>query len=197
MPCFRVVPACEVEGQHQPYRLVRQPATSSDERSPQPLLGHLDMPPASFRSQNMNRFRVPSLLVVISFHPTRLGADGRSLIGHQLLGRLVETDHGMVPGTGPARPPLPRTPRSRGAPLLLLPRFESIWRTVRGRCSRLATTFGAVGSSSPRVLPSLDGYQMCFLSAVHLRFCPGRGRSLSALSSPSFTKCAHVRPSYQ
>ena len=59
------------------------------------LLGHLDMSPASFGLTEHEQVSGPVslVLVVISFHTTRLGPDGRSLIGHQLPRRLVETDH--------------------------------------------------------------------------------------------------------
>ena len=112
--------------QHQPYRLgvriclIDQPSHLMSEVHSSALLGHLDMPPTRFRLTEHEQVSCPVslVLVVISFHPTRLGPDSGPLISHQLLGRLVEADHGMVPGrsldgTGPARPPFePRTLRS-------------------------------------------------------------------------------------
>ena len=50
--------------------------------------------PASFRLTERGFGSRFACIQVISF--TLLGPDGRSLVGHQLLGRLVETDHGMV-----------------------------------------------------------------------------------------------------
>ena len=74
--------------QHQPYRLcvrvclVNQPPHLMSEVHSSAPLGHLDMPPASFRLTEHEQVSsaVSLVLVVISFHPTRLGADGRSLI---------------------------------------------------------------------------------------------------------------------
>ena len=79
--------------QHQPYRLcvrvclVNQPPHLMSEVHSSALLGHLDMSPASFRLTEHEQVSgaVPLVLVVISFNPTRLGPDGRSLIGHQAL----------------------------------------------------------------------------------------------------------------
>ena len=92
------------------------------------------------------------------------------------------------------------------APLLPLPRLEfvffSIWRTVSGEMlseNPIATTLPASSRSDHRVCPSGAALQVmatrcasCLL--LNLRFCPGRGRSLSALSSPSFTNRVRTRP---
>ena len=128
--------------QHQPYRLcvrvclVNQPPHLMSEVHSSAPLGHLDMPPASFRLTEHEQVSsaVSLVLVVISFHPTRLGADGRSLIDHQLLGRLVETDHGMVRvvvcvvQVQHVLHPSHELPAHLGdAPLLLLPRLEFVF----------------------------------------------------------------------
>ena len=148
--------------QHQPYRLcvrvciINQPPHLMSEVHSSAPLGHLDMPPASFRLTEHEQVSsaVSLVLVVISFHPTRLGPDDRSLIGHQLPGCLVETDHGMVRvvvrGTGPARPPF-GTPRSPpGCTTPSSSKFDLA--TVSRECSRQTPSPPPVGSSNPRVL---------------------------------------------
>ena len=166
-------------------------------------LGHLDMPPASFRLTEHEQVSsaVSLVLVVISFHPTRLGPDDRSLIGHQLPGCLVETDHRMVrvvvcvvqvQHVLHSSHELPA--HLRDAPLLLLPRLEfvflSIWRTVSREM--LSANPIATKLDRPSACPSgasLHAMAIRCASCLpsNLRFCPGRGRSLSALSSSSFT----------
>ena len=116
-------------------------------------------------------------------------------------GCLVETDHGMVrvglmvqvQHVLHSSHELPA--HLRDAPLLLLPRLEfvflSIWRTVEGDALGKPHRHHLVGKQLDRPIrvsfgcvAARDGYQMCFLSA-DLRFCPGRGRSLSAPVPPS------------
>ena len=81
-----------------------------------------------------------------------------------------------------------------------LPRLEfvffSIWRTVSGEMlseNPIATTLPA---KRPSRCPSGSGEATRCASCLplSLRFCPGRGRSLSALSSPSFTNRVRTRP---
>ena len=93
--------------QHQPYRLcvrvclVNQPPHLMSEVHSSALLGHLDMSPASFRLTEHEQVSgaVPLVLVVISFNPTRLGPDGRSLIGHH----VAWTSRRNRPRDGPGR----------------------------------------------------------------------------------------------
>ena len=61
-------------------------------------LGHLDVPPSALRFTEHEQIAraVAYVLGVIAFHPARPSLNGRPLIGHQLLGCLVETDHGTV-----------------------------------------------------------------------------------------------------
>ena len=207
--------------QHQPYRLcvrvciINQPPHLMSEVHSSAPLGHLDMPPASFRLTEHEQVSsaVSLVLVVISFHPTRLGPDDRSLIGHQLPGCLVETDHGMVrvvvcvvqvQHVLHSSHELPA--HLRDAPLLLLPRLEfvflSIWRTVSREmlsANPIATTLSASSWIVQSACPSgasLHAMAIRCASCLpsNLRFCPGRGRSLSALSSSSFTNRVRTRP---
>ena len=191
--------------------LVCQPPHLMCEVHSSATLGHLDMPPASFRLTEHEEVSGPVSLVfiVISFHPARLGPDGRSLVGHQLLGRLVETDHGIrgrsLDGTGPARPPLQTSAHLRDAPFLLRPRLEfvflSTWRTVSKEmlsANPIATTLPAklqvqcVCPSGASLQAMATKCASCLPS--NLRLCPGRGRSMSALSSPSCTYRVRTRP---
>ena len=150
--------------------LVCQPPHLMCEVHSSATLGHLDMPPTSFRLTEHEQVSsaVSLVLVVISFHPTRPCPDGRSLISHQLLGRLVETDHGMV-GVVVLMVQVQHVLHSShelsahlwDAPLLLLPRFEfvflSTWRTVSKEmlsANPIATTLPASSCSVQCVCPS-------------------------------------------
>ena len=94
----------------------------------------------------------------------------------------------------------------RDAPLLLLPRLEfvflSIWRTVSREmlsANPIATTLSASSWIVQSACPSgasLHAMAIRCASCLpsNLRFCPGRGRSLSALSSSSFTNRVRTRP---
>ena len=128
--------------QHQPYRigvricLINQPSHLMSEVHSSALLGHLDMPPTGFRLTEHEQVAGPVslVLVVISFHPTRLGPDSGPLISHQLLGCLVEADHGMVRvvvlmvQVQHILHSSHELPAHLGdAPLLLLPRFEFVF----------------------------------------------------------------------
>ena len=155
--------------------IINQPPHLMSEVHSSAPLGHLDMPPASFRlTEHEQVSSAVSLVLVV--RPTRLGPDDRSLIGHQLPGCLVETDHGMVDlrGTGPARPE-PRTPRSPpGHHSWLEFVFLSICHRLEGDALGIATTWKQL-DPNPRVLR----VRRCtrWLSDVRLPsnlFCPGR-----------------------
>ena len=189
--------------QHQPLSLCEGmhhlPATSSDERSPQQCAARSPrMPPASFRLTEHEQVSsaVSLVLVVISFHPTRLGPDDRSLIGHQLPGCLVETDHGMVRVVVCVVQVQHVLIRATNSPLTsgmhhsfffhLEFVFLSIWRTVSREmlsANPIATTLSASSWIVQSACPSgastaRDGYQMCFLSAVQLAGRMSRSRAL-------------------
>ena len=88
------------------------------------------------------------------------------------------------------------------APLIPLPWLElvllSIWGTVSGdilSANSIATTLSASSLSDHRVCPSgaalhVMATRCASCLPLNLRFPPGRGRSLSALSSPSLTNRA-------
>ncbi len=210
--------------QHQPYRfcmrvcLVCQPPHLMCEVHSSATLGHLDMPPASFRLTEHEQVSGPVslVLVVILFHSTRPGPDGRFLVGHQLLGRLIETDHGMV-GVVVFMVQVQHILHSshelpahlRDAPFLLRPRLEfvflSVWRTVSREmlsANPIWTTLSASSCSVQCVCPSGASLQAMATRCAsclpsNLRLCPGRGRSISALSSPSCTNCVRTRPTVE
>ena len=182
------------------------------------LLGHLDMPPASLRLTEHEQVSCPVslVLVVISFHPPRLGPDSGPLISHQLLGCLVEADHGMVRVVvfviqvqHVLHPSHELPAHLRDTPLLLLPRLElvffSIWRTVSREmlsANPIATTLSASSCSVQSAWPSGASLHATAIRCAsclpsNLRFCPGRGRSLSALSRPSFTNRVRTRPTVE
>ena len=206
--------------QHQPRLCVRvciinqPPHLMSEVHSSAPL-GHLDMPPASFRLTEHEQVSSAVSLVLVVISPDPACADDRSLIGHQLPGCLVETDHGMVrvvvcvvqvQHVLHSSHELPA--HLRDAPLLLLPRFEfvflSIWRTVSREmlsANPIATTLSASSWIVQSACPSgasLHAMAIRCASCLpsNLRFCPGRGRSLSALSSSSFTNRVRTRPTW-
>ena len=90
--------------EHQPYRLcarvclVNQPPHLMSEVHGSATLGHLDMPPATFGFTEHEQVAgaVSLVLVVISLHPSRPCPYSGPFISHQLLGCLIETDHGMI-----------------------------------------------------------------------------------------------------
>ena len=67
-----------------------RPATSSERSYGSAALGHLASP---FGSEPC---ACRCVCTRIAFYPARPSLNGRPLIGHQLLGCLVETDHGTV-----------------------------------------------------------------------------------------------------
>ena len=138
------------------------------------------------------------------------------LSAHQLLGRLVETDHGMV-GVVVFMVQVQHILHSshelpahlRDAPFLLRPRLEfvflSVWRTVSREmlsANPIWTTLSASSCSVQCVCPSGASLQAMATRCAsclpsNLRLCPGRGRSMSALSSPSCTNCVRTRPTVE
>ncbi len=182
--------------QHQPYRLcvrvciINQPPHLMSEIHSSAPLGHLDMPPASFRLTEHEQVSsaVSLVLVVISFHPTRLGPDDRSLIGHQLPGCLVETDHGMVRVVvfvvqvqHVLHSSHELTAHLRDAPLLLLPRLEfvflSIWRTVSREmlsANPIATTLSASSWIVQSACPSGASLHAMAISVKRQELCTSR-----------------------
>ena len=97
----------------------------------------------------------------------------------------------------------------RDAPFLLRPRLEfvflSVWRTVSREmlsANPIATTLSASSCSVQCVCPSGASLQAMATRCAsclpsNLRLCPGRGRSMSALSSPSCTYCVRTRPTVE
>ena len=166
------------------------------EQSPQQCVARSDMPPTGFRLTEHEQVAGPVSLVVAIV--TRLGPDSGPLISHQLLGCLVEADHGivrvvvlMVPHILHSSHELPA--HLRDAPLLLLPRLEfvflSIWRTVSREmlsANPIATALSAMSCMRPvRV-----AFDRCTRRLSGTCFCPGRVRSVRV--PPSQTACVHA-----
>ena len=176
----------------------RLPATSSDVRSPQqcdarsPRHGQ-----PAFGSQNMKRFRVPfRLFIVSSTLPGLAPMDGLLSATSCLESR--RNNHGMV-GVVVLMVQVQHVLHSshelpahlRDAPFLLRPRLDlSTWRTVSKEMSRQtpSPTFGKPASSACVLRAHRQAMATSALPAYRpMRLCPGRGRSMSALSSPSCT----------
>ena len=181
-------------------------------------LGHLHVSESSHRLAGHEQVAsaVSLVLVVISLYPARLGPDSRPLIGHQLLGCLIEADHRMIGVVGLVvqvkhilHPGHELPAYLRDAPFLLLPRLEfvffSVWRTVSREmlsANPIWTTLSASSCSVQCVCPSGASLQAmatrcasCIPSS--LRLWPGLGRSLSAPSSPSCTNRVRTRPTVE
>ena len=147
-----------------------QPASASDERSPQQCDARSDMPPPAlgFAEHEQVAGAVSLILGVIAFHTSGPRLNCRSHILDQLLGCLIETDHWtvwvmvLVVQVQHILHPSHELPTHFGnAPLLPLPRLEfvffSIWRTVSGEMlseNPIATTLPASSRSDHRVCPS-------------------------------------------
>ena len=67
------------------------------------------------------------------------------------------------------------------------------WPASNRKVQRVCPSGGALQATATRACPVLDtGWASCFPSS--LRRCPGRGRSLRALSNPPSTKRCRTRP---
>ena len=77
---------------------IPQPAHLMGEVGHGATLGHCHVPPARQRLTGHEQVPGPVALVLVikPLPPARLGRDGRPLLGHQLLGGLVETDYGPL-----------------------------------------------------------------------------------------------------
>ena len=167
----------------------RQPATSSDERSPQQCAAR--SPRHACRLAGFEcRFA------------TRPCPDGRSLIPVAWTSRRNRPRDGRgrsLDGTGPAR-----SIRATNSPLTsgmhhsfffhgLVRFFKYLAHRLEGDARPPCRQ--AVAASSPCVLRVLHATAIRCASCLpsNLRFCP-RVRSLSALSSPSFTNRVRTRP---
>ena len=197
----------------------RLPATPSvGEVLGSSTFGHFQVSPSPQRLAEHEQIASPItlVLVVISLRLSRLCRDARALVRCQLLGGLVEADHRSIGIVGflvqvqhifHAGDELPAY--LWNTPFLSGPWFEfvffSICRTVSremASANSISTTLLASNCRVQWLCPSGAWLQAiatmwasCFPS--NFRFCPGRARSLRALSTPSSTNRLRIRPTVE
>src|SRR3712207_5342886 len=152
------------------------------------------------------------VLVVVALRASRLLGQGRTFLGHHLVGQLLEADDWLLRIVGLfvelqhiLHAPHKLRSHLRDAPLFLHPRLNvpllSVRLTVSSEISTTissSTSLSATSCMLQRFLPSggslqarATRYASC--SPVSLRFPPGRGDSLRARSRLPSTKRLRVR----